>query len=132
VEAILVISRPSAFHDVCDEEYASLVAKELQRRERKVRSELRRVGGHFMGADRLRNISPFYSPRTEEKSFRLNPKVAGHDRERRLVALRQYRAFVLAYHDAMQKYKEGVHDVVFPAGTYWMHRVAGVACACPG
>ena len=34
-----------------------------------------------------------------------------------------------AYREAWLRFRDGVHDVVFPKGTYWMTRYTGARCA---
>jgi hypothetical protein len=35
------------------------------------------------------------------------------------------------FREAMEQFKAGVHDVLFPPGTYWMKRIGGAACGPP-
>jgi hypothetical protein len=46
----------------------------------------------------------------------------------RIEALRRTRAFLDKYRDAIKRHLEGVANVLFPFGTYWMKRFGKVAC----
>ncbi len=68
------------------------------------------------------------SPRTHEPRRVLSPRVAARNVWLRIEALRRNRAFLDAYRAARALWLAGL-DVVFPAGTYWLHRFAGVPVA---
>ncbi len=48
---------------------------------------------------------------------------------RRIEALQRLKAFLADYRKAWQQWKQGITDVVFPAGTYTLARNAAVVCA---
>jgi hypothetical protein len=64
-------------------------------------------------------------PTTHEPRRGLRPRVAARSKWARIETLRRNKAFQLAYRDARQGWLAG-DDVVFPAGTYWLHRFANV------
>ncbi len=68
------------------------------------------------------------SPRTHEPRRVLRPRVAARNLWLRIEALRRNRAFLDAYRAARALWLAGL-DVDFPAGTYWLHRFAGVPVA---
>jgi hypothetical protein len=49
----------------------------------------------------------------------------------RVEALRRNQAFTDQYRDARAKHLAG-REAIFPAGTWWLHRFAGVKCADEG
>jgi len=57
--------------------------------------------------------------------------VAAKNKWRRIEALQRLGEFIVAYREARLLWKQGVRDVIFPAGTYAMMRHAGVPCASP-
>jgi putative transposase len=63
--------------------------------------------------------------KTEEPRSELSPTIACRDREARLHALCQLRAFRSAYRDARKAWLHG-GKTVFPPGTYWLRRFAAV------
>ena len=70
-------------------------------------------------------------PRSREKKRGVRPKVAAEDRWKRIEALQRLESFIEAYRAAWERLKQKVHDVVFPAGTYWLRVTQNVTCA-PG
>jgi REP element-mobilizing transposase RayT len=71
-------------------------------------------------------------PRTREPRRGLSPRIAARSKWSRIEALLRSRAFRDAYVAARARFIEGVRDVVFPAGTYWLRRFARAVCvACP-
>ena len=71
--------------------------------------------------------NPLGRPRDRESRRQLSPRVACHDKWRRIEALTQLRAFAEAYRRALQAWPRD-RSVVFPAGTYLMRVLHGVAC----
>jgi len=55
--------------------------------------------------------------------------VATVNKWRRIEALQRLKAFLADYRKAWQQWKQGITDVVFPAGTYTLARNAAVVCA---
>ena len=73
--------------------------------------------------------SPFtVAPAVTPVRASLSPRVAARNLWLRIEALRRNRAFLDAYRAARALWLAGL-DVVFPAGTYWLHRFAGVPVA---
>src|SRR5207248_6043964 len=68
---------------------------------------------------------------SQEPRRGLRPTVAARNQWARIEALRRNRAFLQAYLEARGRFAAGIRDVVFPAGTYWLARFAGVACCEP-
>ncbi|RMF64558.1 MAG: hypothetical protein D6746_01480, partial [Bacteroidetes bacterium] len=55
---------------------------------------------------------PSDRPRDAEPRGGLNPRVAAHDKWRRIEALRRVKQFVVAYREAYERWKRGVREVV--------------------
>ena len=81
-----------------------------------------------MGMKRVLRQSPCDSPSSVEERFKLNPRVAGRSKWQRIAALQRNKEWQKAYREAWEKFKQGIRDVVFPAGTYWLRVYAGVTC----
>lgn len=128
----LVLSKPPAFSEMCDEEYAELVRCKVERTEAEYRQQARLEGRSYWGRRAVLAQSPWGAPRTRAPRRQLSPRVAGGDRKRRTEALEGLRDFIHSYRAALSRFKEGFRDVVFPAGTYWMRVHQSVACAAPG
>jgi putative transposase len=60
-----------------------------------------------------------------EPSNKRNPTFAVGRRQAEAlkISLRSVRAFRLAYREALDKWRTGVRDVVFPHGTWLMHQL---------
>ena len=100
-------------------------------KEAEIRSTFEAEGRRFLGRDEVLRQSPKDSPSSQEPRRNLNPQVACRDKERRTRRLNWIRVFFLAYREAFRKLAEGVRDVVFPAGTYWLRIHLRCLCADP-
>ena len=67
------------------------------------------------------------SPRSPEPRRGLDPRVACKNTWRRIEALARNKAWLDSYRRARAAFVAGV-DATFPAGTFWLHRYAGVPC----
>ncbi len=110
-------------------EFQERVAATLAVREEKAARELRARGRTFVGAERVRAQDPSARPTSFEPLRRLNPRIAARDAPTRIAALAALTEFRRAYRVAWAKFKAGVRDVLFPAGTYGLRVVYGVRCA---
>ena len=66
------------------------------------------------------------NPSSKEPRRGLRPRVAGGNQWMRMETLRRNQAFVAAYRAAREIWLAGL-GAVFPPGTYWLRRFAGVA-----
>jgi putative transposase len=123
---------PPAFADMSPQEFRQLVERELHTKENNVKRRLSRENRRVMGVKMILAQSVYDSPRTYAQHRGLNPRLAAVDPWRRLETIRRLKSFIIAYREAMEQFKAGVHDVLFPPGTYWMKRFGGAACGPPG
>lgn len=86
----------------------------------------------FVGRARLRKQRVLDQPRRSVPLRALKPRFAARDPGRRIELSRQLKAFLAAYGEALEAWREGLRDAVFPSGTYWMRVHHGVACAGAG
>jgi len=87
-----------------------------------------RSGRGFAGARRVLAVNPFDSPDSVRPKGKLNPHLAaGGDSAALKQAMLALRLFREAYREAYKAFRRGL-AVVFPAGTYLMRRLYGVAC----
>ncbi len=130
-EASLEMSLPPMFGSEEAEEFRRKVAAELALEEATAHAS--REGEGVLGAERARSLSPYERATSFEPVRACNPTFAsGHgdqDAWRRAAAV--VRAFRVAYRAALAHWCEGVRDVLFPAGTWWM-RVFHGASVNPG
>jgi putative transposase len=66
-------------------------------------------------------------PGSREPRRRLSPRVACKNLWRRIETLRRNKRWVAAHRDARERLRVGL-EAVFPPGTYWLRRFAGVRC----
>jgi REP element-mobilizing transposase RayT len=89
-------------------------------------------GRGFLGHRRVLAQKPTGRPASGQGPRKLNPRVAGRDKWKRVEALSRLAEFRDAYRKAWDALRQGLRDVLFPAGTYWLRVVQGVRCAAPG
>jgi len=107
------------------QDFRDQLQAELSRQEQAARDEV----SSFLGVARVKAQSPFARPRSGEPRGQLSPRVAARDKWRRIELLQQLKSFLTDYWEALQLWREGKVDPVFPAGTYLMRVAHGVACA---
>jgi putative transposase len=72
---------------------------------------------------------PSARPAPGEPRRMLNPRIAARDKWKRIEALARLRQFLTDYRAAWERFRRGVRNVVFPAGTYLLRIRLGVPCA---
>lgn len=107
------------------QEFGARLRAELSRQE----LEACRRHPAFLGAEGVLAQSPFDRRRSPEPRRRLSPRIAARDKWKRIELLRRLKSFLADYREALQVWREGLVDPVFPAGTYLMRVAHGVACA---
>jgi putative transposase len=107
-----------------------MVAARLAAHEDRARRQ--RGGRPFLGRRQVLRQRAFARPRGRDQHFGLNPRVASRDQLTRTNALLELRSFLERYRRAWNLLKSGCRDlVVFPAGTWRVHRELGVLCEAP-
>lgn len=96
--------------------------------EEQAAAERRRTGKRILGRAAVLKQSWKGSPETFEPRRKMSPRVAACNRWARIEALMRNKLFVHEYRRARELWRAGF-DVVFPAGTYWLQRFAGVPIA---
>lgn len=81
-----------------------------------------------LGIEYCEAISPFYTPKTSAPMRTLNPRFCTSDTKVLFRALQRLRRFRSEHRAALAGLRAGDRDVVFPAGTVKMVRLAGVSC----
>jgi hypothetical protein len=103
-------------------------------RERVTKTELRHqiirsvLGRSVLGRKRVLQQSWRDAPTSREPRRVLRPRLAARSKWARIEALLQSREFHAAYQQARRALLDGI-PTLFPAGTYWLRRFAGVATA---
>jgi REP element-mobilizing transposase RayT len=109
--------------------FRALVAHELRALEDTHQRAVAAEGRGFLGAARVRAQNPFSRPAPGERRFGLKPRLAARDKWRRVEALQRLKSFLRSYREAWLARRDGVADVLFPAGTYLLRLMHGVQCA---
>jgi REP element-mobilizing transposase RayT len=104
------------------------VGEELERQERLAHQEIRKRGWRFLGAERVRRLSPYRRATSFELLRDRNPTLAVGRGQRKVFfqAVAELRAFRKAYRQALEQWRAGLRSVVFPQGTWCMCQVHGV------
>jgi hypothetical protein len=110
------------------EEVREAVGEELERQERMAHQEIRKRGWRFLGAERVRRLSPYRRATSFELLRDRNPTFAVGRGQRKMffAAVAELRAFRKAYRQALEQWRAGLRSVVFPQGTWCMCHVHGV------
>ena len=132
-EASLTLCRPPSEGEpnMTDDEWKETVRNALQQKEESIREEFRAEGRSFLGVRKVLSVSPDDAPRrqeSQEDGNGIRPRVAEHTPSLRQAALKLLREFVSAYNKAFTAFRNGIRDVVFPAGTYKMRVCYAVCC----
>jgi len=122
VEATVPISLPPGIEPDAAPALRLQVEAELARLEAYARAEMKRQGRRFLGAERASAVSPTDRAATPEPTVDHHPRFAvgrnqGDAWRRAAAALR---AFHASYRAALERWRAGARDAVFPAGTWWM------------
>jgi hypothetical protein len=98
------------------------VAAELERLENQAHAEIKAKGWRVLGAERVLRASPYEHSTSWEPIRERNPHFAvGRGQCKAFFeAVERLRAFRRAYREALAQWREGMRDVIFPAGTLLM------------
>ena len=142
-----VVQRPEVFFDPSGEmpesETLELVApkgfdsaeefgEKLRMRLTELEEKAARDGRGFLGVRRVLAQRHTDRPEGWEPRRNLKPRVAAVDKWKRVEALARVTEFVKAYREALERFRQGARDVIFPRGTYLLRITLGVRCAAAG
>ena len=124
----LTLVRPPIFAELDDEALYRKLMGEVRRREREIQQQFRRENRRFMGPTKLARQHWNRAPRSFEERFEVTPHVARSSKWLVLAELQRDREWEREYAAARERWLAG-KPAVFPAGTYWLRRFAGVDVA---
>lgn len=130
--AKLTFVKPKQFSEMSDEEFRIDLRAKYRAVEESIQDRFDEEGREFLGVSKVRRQNPYDNPWTQETKRGLNPQIACKRKWPRIAAIKSLQAFRKEYREALDKYCAGDHEVVFPAGTYWMRVHFGVNCHPPG
>jgi len=128
-EATLPIALPSSVAPDSAARFLGEVGAELERQEAQAQAAAQRRGHRFLGAARACEVSPYDRATSFEALRDRNPTFAvGREQggvwQAAAAAVRSFRA---SYRGAMERWRNGIRDAVFPAGTWWMRAFHGAS-----
>jgi len=120
---------PALRHVYTDAQIRDAVALELTHQERLARAEVKERGWKVLGSERARRVSPYRRATSFEPIRGRNPTFAVGRGQRKafFAAVAELRAFRRAYCDALEQWRGGLRQVLFPTGTWAMRCVHGAA-----
>jgi putative transposase len=124
----LTCVRPPGFENTCHVEWRAQLESRLRAVEVAAAKERRLRRMHLLGRDQVLRQRPTDHPSSAEPRRQLSPRVAAVNKWARIEALQRNKAFIAAYRAARTLWQAGL-DAVFPNGTYWLRRFAGVPVA---
>jgi hypothetical protein len=109
-------------------EYSKLLCDKVAETEEKAAAERREKGIKLLGRRGVLQQHWNSHPGTREPRRGLSPRVACKNAWARVEALQRNQAFIDRYREARADHLAG-REAIFPVGTWWLHRFAGVKCA---
>jgi putative transposase len=130
-EVELTFVPPPGFEHLTLQAFQALWQQRVETEEARLQREAAAAGRTFMGRRAVLKQSRHASATSWEKRRGLKPRIKCKDKRLRIAAIQRIQRFCAEHHNAFKRFRDGVRDVVFPAGTYWMRVHANVCCA-PG
>lgn len=130
----LSFMRPPGFEHMDPLQWRNLILEKLKAEEKKAKTErqLQKKSRHkskkLLGAEGVLRQSWKNKPFTQTSHRQLKPYIASRNKWRRIEYLYRNKVFQRAYREAKDAFYQGVKDILFPAGTFWLRHVAQVKC----
>jgi hypothetical protein len=101
------------------------IAEQVAEAEAFAAADMRARGLKFVGRESALRCSPFARAKSDEQAVRHNPTfaVGKGQKEAYRNAIKNVRAFRLAYREALGSWRNGAREVGFPPGTWLMVRL---------
>ena len=129
-EAELELALPPFIAPEDADAWRAAVRESLAAHEERARRDILAKDWKFLGAERAEKVSPYERAKSYEPLVSRNPTFAvGGVAGAYAAAVKALREFAAAYDAALARWRAGLRDVVFPAGTWWMVRHHGAAVA---
>jgi hypothetical protein len=124
----LSFARPPGFEAMPAADSAATLTQNVRTLEAEAREQRKRTGRSVMGPTAILAQDSRARPRNPEPRRQRNRRVAAKQKWGRIEALLRNKDFVQAYRSRFAAFKQGIKDLLFPAGTYWLRRFASVPC----
>ncbi len=126
----LRLHRPRAFAELSHAQWSAKLRAAVQEVEATAAAQRAAKGTAIVGRRAVLRTSPFDKPATHAPRRNLRPLFASRNATHRRDAIARRKVFIARYRTALAKLRDGIRDVVFPAGTYQL-RVRGLVCCEP-
>jgi hypothetical protein len=127
-EVALTLVRPPIFPELDDDALYDKLMAEVRKHELEIQRSMRQQGRRFMGLRKLARERWNRVPQSFEERFTITPRYAASCPRQVLAEVQRDREWERQYAAARALLLAG-KPAVFPAGTYWMRRFAGVNVA---
>jgi len=117
--------RAPGFEHLGQSEWGTLLAERVRGVEQAAAKQRQTEGRRILGRAEVLRQRPAGRPVSHEPRRQLSPRVASTNKWARAEALQRNKLFIATYRAAHDLWQAGL-DVVFPVGTYWLRRFAGV------
>jgi putative transposase len=124
----IALVRPDIFPELSDDQLYDLINERVRKRELELQAEMAKKGRRFMGQRKLLKQRWNRAAKSREERFTLTPKVSSTCKWARIARLQRNEEWEREYAEARDARLAGM-DPLFPYGTYWMRRFAGVRVA---
>jgi putative transposase len=121
----LEVQQPPGFGNLDPAEWRALLAERIRAVETAAREQRRVDGRRVRGRAEVLRQRPTDRPQSHEARRQMNPRIASVNKWARIEAIQRNKAFLAAYRAAREPWKMGT-QAIFPAGTYWLRKFAGV------
>jgi putative transposase len=118
--------RPPAFRQLSLDQWRTLLAGRIAAVELTAATDRRSTGRRVLGRRQVLHQRPTDRPGSHEPRRQPSPRLASLNNWARIEAIQRSKAFLAAYRAARSLWLAG-RAAVFPHGTYWLCRHAGVA-----
>lgn len=120
--------RPPQYAQCSEQEWKDLVLERVREQEKLLARARAQQGQRVLGVRSVLNQRWSARPQNPEPRRGLKPRLAAHNKWKRVEALLQNESFLVAYRSARAAFQAGLRTVLFPVGTYWLRRFADVVC----
>jgi putative transposase len=103
--------------------FADDVYREQLAMEAAAREERKAKGKPVLGAKAAKAVKWYHRPKTPVILGEMNPAIMAVTKEARIAAIAHLKAWRKAYREALDLYRAGNREVVFPIGTWRMHKL---------
>jgi putative transposase len=117
--------RPLGFEHLAPGAWEALLRERIGEVERGAARERQASGRKVLGRREVLRQRPDDRPSSHEPRRQPSPRLAALNKWARIEAIQRNKAFLAAYRIARDLWQSGM-DTLFPPGTYWLRRFAGV------